>query len=109
MNLSSYRCRIEKCDFKTDSKDEKVWDSHYQTEHGFSIRNTCRKCGKRFVAVKDYAQGKESDFKAKLICNECSETGIEYRNGRWYQTSKPWKNTDLSPLQILVVDEVEKL
>lgn len=109
MNLSSYRCRVKACDFASDSKDEKTWDSHFQTEHGFTIRNTCKKCGKRFVAVKDYAQGEQSDFKARVICDKCSETGVEFRNGRWYRTVEPWEETDVSPLQILVVEEVEQV
>lgn len=79
MSLSSFRCRVENCNFGADSKDEKVWDSHYQSEHGISIYNDCVKCGKRFIAVwtgftSEDSVGKDEDkIFHKKVCSECGK------------------------------------
>jgi len=111
MSLSSYRCRIENCNFESDSNDEKIWDSHYQSEHGIAINNKCRRCGKSFVAVKRYSDpNKQAEkLRSRIICPSCSNTGVEYRNGRWYRTSEDWQKSNLSVLNILLVEEAREV
>lgn len=79
MSISYATCRMNNCQFKSEDKDEKVWDSHYQTQHGISIYNDCRECGERFIAAwrgftseQDMPDGEDKVFH-ETVCDDCAE------------------------------------
>jgi len=67
-------CRIPGCDFRG-KKDEKIWDSHYQEEHGISINNDCTICGERFIALKMNGSSDihELELFHEVVCEGCGE------------------------------------
>lgn len=82
------------CNFKSEDKDEKVWDSHYQTEHGISIYNNCSECGKRFIAA---------------WIGFASESEIEQDNGKVFHETICDECGQENPLEKLFVEEPEKV
>lgn len=109
MSLSYYKCKM--CDFKTEKKDEKIWDCHYRDEHGIRITNQCRNCGEIFVSLRDIGED-EVEFKEEIICDECRDkTGVKYEDGQWHLTENYgfWKNSENSVLESLILKEPEKV